>query len=162
MSVAFFADEDVIEVAGERLAWLKEQARHAALGRARICLHRNLDEQIQEMVIAFLRDSYVRPHRHVGTRESFHIIEGLLSVVFFDDEGNVTRRLNMGPVGSGRPFLYRLSADLWHTVLPESDEVVIHETTLGPFRRDRTEYPAWAPEDGDPSGITQFAARLAP
>jgi cupin fold WbuC family metalloprotein len=160
MSVAFFNNDKIIEITAARLAWLKEQAKETSLGRARLCLHHSPDETIQEMVIAFRGDSYIRPHRHVETRESFHVIEGLLTVFFFEDDGSVSRRLDMGPLGSDKPFLYRLSANLWHTVVPRTEEVVIHETTLGPFRRERTQYPLWAPADGDLPAIEDFLAKI--
>ena len=109
------------------------------LRRARLCLHHDPRDKVQEMVIAFSRDPYVRLHRHVNKRESFHVIEGEMAVVFFDDSGRVTRHIRMGPLGSGHAFLYRSSSSLWHTVVPLSEFVIIHETTNGPFVREETE-----------------------
>jgi cupin fold WbuC family metalloprotein len=160
MSVQFFPGQEIIEVRPEQTGELKRAAAAAALKRARLCLHHDHADQVQEMVIAFRRDSYVRPHRHRGKTESFHVIEGELEVVFFDDGGRVTRRLRMGPPGSGRPFLYRLSSSLWHSVLPLSEFVIIHETTTGPFVKGETEFPPWGPEDADAAGVRAFLARV--
>jgi len=110
------------------------------------------------MVIAFCRETYNRPHRHRNKTESFHVIEGNLLIVFFDDQGKVQRRIKMGPNRDGQTFLYRLSSSLWHTVVPLSEFVIIHETTTGPFIKDETEFAAWGPEDGDKAGIAQWLA----
>jgi cupin fold WbuC family metalloprotein len=161
MSATFFIGDDITEITREQLEHLKQAAMQAPLKRARFCLHHSHDDKIQEMVIAFCRESYVRPHRHIDKSESFHVIEGELEVVFFDDGGQVTRRIKMGPFGSGHTFLYRLSSDLWHTVVPLSEFVIIHETTTGAFVKGETEFPNWAPDDADADGVRAFLARIA-
>jgi len=113
------------------------------------------------MVIAFCKESYVRPRRHVDESKSFHVIEGELAVVFFDGRGQVTRRIKMGPLGSGRTFLYRLSISLWHTVVPLSEFVIIHETPTGPFVEGGTEFATWGPDEADADGIRAFLEGIA-
>lgn len=153
-------DEDIVEVASKQLESLKIAAKNSTLRRSRLCLHRNTSDQVQEMVIAFCKDSYVRPHRHINKSESFHVIEGELLVVFFDNSGSIMRRIEMGPIGTGKTFLYRLNADLWHTVVPLSDYVILHETTNGPFIKSEGDYATWSPMDNDPDEIELFFKRL--
>jgi cupin fold WbuC family metalloprotein len=160
MSTVFFASGDVVQVGEETLAALKEAAARSLLKRARLCLHRDHADPVQEMVIAFCRGSYVPPHRHVGRTESFHVIEGELVVVFFDGRGEVTRGIRMSPCGRGATFLYRLSASLWHTVVPLSQFAIIHETTTGPFRQGASEIAPWAPTERDVDGIQAFQGRV--
>lgn len=160
-STTFFCREEIIEVGQEQLDQLKRAAMRDPQRRARLCLHHDHSDKVQEMVIAFYQGSYVRPHRHINKSESFHVIEGLLAVVFFDDKGQVTRRLKMGPCSNGGTFLYRLSSSLWHTVMPLSEFVVIHETTTGPFIREETEFAPWGPDEADVDGIRAFLARIA-
>lgn len=159
MSATFFISGDIAEITLKQLEQLKQAAVQTPLKRARFCLHHSHDDKIQEMVIAFCRESYVRPHRHIDKSESFHVIEGELLVVFFNDEGEVIRRIRMGPPGSGLTFLYRLSRDLWHTVIPLSEFVIIHETTDGPFVQGKANVAAWAPHESDVDGIRKFLAR---
>lgn len=160
MSTAFFCGQEIVEVSQEQLDQLRQAAMQAPLKRARLCLHLSYNDTLQEMVIVFCRGSYIRPHRHVNKSESFHVIEGELAVVFFDDEGQVTRRIQLGPLGSGRTFLYRLSSSLWHTVVPFSEFVTIHETTTGPFIKEETEFAAWGPDEADADGIRAFLGRI--
>jgi cupin fold WbuC family metalloprotein len=159
MSVIFFRGQDIIRIERPALEALKKDAEKAVLRRARLCLHQSHDDKVQEMVIAFCRDSYVPPHRHLGKSESFHVIEGELMVVFFDSEGNVTERLKMGAIDSGLPFLYRLSSSIYHTVIPLTEWVIIHETAAGPFVKEES-FPTWAPGQDDAEGIKSFIASI--
>lgn len=159
-STTFFCTQEITEVRGEQLDILKQSAKQDPLRRARLCLHHDHSDKVQEMVIAFYRDSYVRPHRHLNKSESFHVIEGKLAVIFFDDNGNTTRRITMSTCGNGQTFLYRVSSSLCHMVIPLSEFVVIHETTTGPFVKEETEYPTWGPEEDDTVGIKTFLERI--
>src|SRR5204862_7136681 len=103
--------------------------------RARLCAHPNPDDPLHEMLIVLDRGTYVRPHRHAGKSESFHVIEGELDVVLFDYDGTVRDVVRMGPYGSGRAFYYRLMEPCYHTVLVSTPFALFHETTNGPFRR---------------------------
>lgn len=145
-SRAIFCNEDIIEIKKEDMARLKKEALKSSTRRARLCLHKSHDDKVHEMVIAFCRDSYTQPHRHLKKSESFHIIEGEMEVLLFDNEGKVIRRIKMGPVGSSLTFFYRLSINLWHTVIPLTEFVIIHETTSGPFIERQNEFADWSPK----------------
>ena len=160
MSSVLTADDDIFVVNAETLQTLKEMAAAAPLKRSRLCLHRTSDDPIQEMVIAFARDSYVRVHRHRNKSESFHVLVGSLVVVFFDDEGRETRRIRLGAPGTGLPSLYRLSCDAWHAVLIETEFAIIHETTNGPFVPSEAEFASWAPDGNDPNVSLAFLMQL--
>jgi len=157
----FFCKDEITEILPERLNEIKQAAQEAPLGRARICLHHDNTDNIHEMIIAFCKDSYIRPHKHIDKSESFHVIEGELLVAFFDETGEVTHKIKMGPYGSSHTFVYRLSSSLWHMVIPLSEFVVIHETTAGPFMKEEVIFPEWAPEDSDIKGIKILLDRIA-
>lgn len=126
------------------LADLKRQALAAPTKRARINLHEKLSDAVQEMIVAEHHSTYVRPHRHPGKLESFHVLEGLLTVVVFDDTGEIVDTIQMGGPLSGRALLYRQRQSVWHTVLIESTFAVLHEVVDGPFPY-ATEWALWAP-----------------
>ena len=136
------------------------QARSNMIGRARICTHTSDKSPVQEMVIAFTRETYVHPHRHIEKSESFHVIEGELAVVFFDDSGRETSRIELGSYGSDRPFFFRAEGQKWHTVLIHSDIALVHETTVGPYEKDVRLLAPWAPEMNDHKAIHQFLKDL--
>ncbi len=147
MSIITFSPSDLDE--------LKAKALAAPLKRARINLHEHLTDRVQEMVIAEHRDTYVRPHRHPGRLESFHVIEGLLMVVLFRDDGGIEWVVPLGGLGSGRAVLYRQREPHWHTLLIESEFAVIHEVVEGPFPYE-TEWAPWSPEVEDANAVADY------
>jgi len=150
MVEVMFIGEDIAEVRLEDwIGRLKEEAQKAPFRRARLCLHHDHTDPVHEMFIVFCRDSIVPIHKHLNKSESFHVIEGELDIVIFDDDGNLIRRVEMGPPGSGKAFLYRMSVDAWHSVVPRSEFVAIHETTTGPFEKDDCAYAPWVEYDDD-------------
>lgn len=155
MSEVFRNDKDIAEIGDDWIARLKRAAAESPLRRSRLCLHRNNEDHVQEMVIALCKDVLFRPHRHMKKSESFHIIEGELYVLIFDDNGRIIRTIHMGPPGSGRMFCYRLSMSAWHAILPQSEYVIFHETTDGPFRPlEASQFAPWAPVE--PEALRKF------
>jgi cupin fold WbuC family metalloprotein len=136
-------------------------AKSAPLRRARICLHTDPSDPIQEMVIAFCRDSYVQPHRHTGKTESFHVLRGTLEVIFFDDTGTIANRILLSGDDDSLPSIYRLRADLWHTVIVQTETAVLHEIASGPFRAGDTTMAGWAPSPQDTDAVLRFREQLA-
>lgn len=128
-----FGIGEALCLTAEALVKLKAAAVAAPLRRFRYCLHKTPDDLVQQMVIAFCRDSEIPIHRHRNKTESFHIIEGEVDVKFFADDGSELESIHLGELNSGYPFIYRLSAPIWHTVKPCTEFVILHEITAGPF-----------------------------
>jgi glucose-6-phosphate isomerase len=155
MPEVFHNYEDIAVVDQTWIDHLKRVASESPLRRARLCLHRGNDEPVQEMIIALCRDVLLRPHRHVRKSESFHVIDGEMYLLIFDDSGKILRAVHMGPPGSGRTFCYRLCVSAWHGVLPRSEHVVFHETTDGPFQPSNpSQFAPWAPTE--PERLREF------
>jgi len=159
-AVINLGDADVVAVTERQIRELCDIARQAPLLRARYCLHRGLEDCVHEMVIALARDVYIRPHRHHGKSESFHVLQGRLEVVFFDDTGAISRRVRLDAAGQWGARLYRMNRPLWHCVLVHSEVAVIHETTQGPFAPNDCDFAEWAPDGKDPAGAKAFVERL--
>ena len=128
--------------------------------RVRLCAHGDQDDRLHEMVIVHERGAYVRPHKHPGKSESTHVIEGLVDVVLFDDDGGIADVLHLGDYASGRTFFYRMAAPTYHTLLIRSDVLVFHEITNGPFDRKDTVFAPWAPADQEGSAVDRYIAGL--
>lgn len=138
----------------------KQLSSHNPRKRIRLCAHESPDDRLHEMLIVHERGTYVRPHKHPGKTESTHIIEGLVDVVVFDDDGRIERVISMGDYASGKTFYYRMAIPVFHTLIIRSDVLVFHETTNGPFDRSDTVFATWAPEDGDVNSAGNFMADL--
>ena len=131
----------------DELTRLKQMAREAPTRRARTCLHQTHDDTIQEMLIALLCDSIVHPHRQQNKSKSYTVIEGSLTVTYYDESGNAVHEVEMGASDSDRVFVIRFPSDQWHTVRAESPLVIYLETITGPYRQEETEWAPWASDD---------------
>lgn len=138
---------------------LKQKADASPLKRARICLHKGADEPIHEMLIVLARGVYIRPHRHLNKTESFHLLEGRATVVFFDDKGDVTQSHKLAR-SAGSPFIYRIDQPVFHTQIVHSKYLVFYEVTRGPFRQEDTEFAPWAPPENSGKAVQEFLAGL--
>lgn len=156
----FIAEDAIVRIGDEEITFLKRQAQTGPRGRARICAHRSNDDPLHEMVIAISAASYIHPHRHVGKSESFHVIEGEVDVVVFDDAGAITDVVQLGAPGTGRGFFYRLSDSAFHTLLIRSDYLVVHEVTNGPFSRDGTVFAPFAPAENRAEEARDYIKRV--
>ena len=146
MSTVIRNTQDTIYIDKKKLEELKILAQNDPNKRARICLHKDDGEMIQEMIIAFCKDSYIRPHRHIDKSESYHIIEGRIEIIFYNDNGIEIDKVVLSDKIDEHPFLFRISNSAWHTVVPKSDFVIIHEVTKGPFNKDSSEFADWESE----------------
>jgi cupin fold WbuC family metalloprotein len=81
--------------------------------------------------------------------------------VIFDDSGEISQVIDLEPYGGQAPFYYRLEAELFHTVLLKSKDVVLHETTSGPFIPRDALFPTWAPSEDEPDAAQRYLSSLA-
>jgi len=158
----FLAQGPVVRLSDESTRELVEGLAGSEKGRVRICAHADSKDRLHEMIIALARGSYIQPHRHLDKAESFHLIEGRLDIVLFDEAGNVTETIALAPYGNaeGLPFYYRLNAPIYHTVIVRTPHTLFHETTSGPFVPGDAEFAAWAPAPEDGAAALRFLARF--
>ena len=147
--------ENITTINRDDIDKLKELAKTNPRKRIRLCTHHDIQDDIHEMIIVHSYGTYVPPHKHVGKSESFHVIEGLLNIVLFDEIGNVERHVYMGDKESGKHFYYRIPDDCFHTVIPITEVVVFHEVTKGPFLPEKTIFASWAPNAKDDIKLQQ-------
>jgi cupin fold WbuC family metalloprotein len=156
----WIANTGIARVDAHNLRTLKTQASANPRQRARICAHRSPEDRLHEMLIVLTRNVYIRPHKHLGKTESFHVIEGSARVVFFDDSGAISEVVDLGDATSGRCFYFRLDDPRYHTQIITSDHLVFHETTNGPFDRNQTVFAPWAPPESDPAAVATYLDNL--
>ncbi|MFB0566232.1 MAG: WbuC family cupin fold metalloprotein [Candidatus Aminicenantaceae bacterium] len=144
-----FTRDPITKVDRKVIEFLKAKAFENRRKRIRLCTHVSVNDSVHEMLIVHSKGSYVRPHKHLKKSESFHVIEGKLKVIIFDESGNIIEVISMGDYSSGDAFFYRIQESRFHTVIPISGFVVFHETTKGPFLRKDTLFAQWAPEEDD-------------
>ena len=156
----FVAQGPIATIGPADIEVLRQAVRRTPKRRARINAHPGHDDALHEMIIAIEPGSYIRPHRHPGKSEAFHIIEGDVDIVVFREGGEIDEIVSLGEKGGARPFYYRMSEPRFHTLIIRSDLLIVHEITNGPFSPDGTVYAAFAPAEGDPAALA-FQADLA-
>ena len=137
---------------------IKGEARQSPRQMARLLMHLSLEDPVQEMLIAMGRDCAVAPNSSMGQSESLQLIEGELLLVVFDVNGKVIQQIEMAPPGNNKIFLYRLSSTPWHTMIPLTEMVVVHETLQGPFKKFSDPLPDWIPADA--TSMQKFLKQL--
>lgn len=157
-SLSFFCTEDVLLIDREWIDSLVEESVENGDCNARICMHSSPDANFHEMLILEREGFYFRPHKHFEKGESWHIIEGKLVVLIFNDEGKVIRRGTMGQDGL---FLGRVGINQWHTLIPLTEYAIYHEAKPGPFLGTSDSiYPDWAPDNSDELEAQKYLTNL--
>lgn len=141
--------EDIVFCTEADWSQLKALAMANPRQRIRLCMHRSPEDSLQEMLIVHTKDTYVRPHKHVGRVESFSVLEGIVDVILFEEDGAVQQVIKMGPPSSGDRYFLRMNRPVYHSLVIHSDFLVFHEATTGPFGREQTVFPAWARSGND-------------
>ena len=155
-----YAVDPIVQLDELDIEQLKNKAKKNRRKRIRVCTHKNIEEDIHEMLIVHEKSCYVRPHKHFNKTESFHIIEGKADIILFHEDGSIDQVILMGEITTGRKFYYRLPPFRFHTLLIHSDVLVFHEITNGPFRLEDTIVAPWSPEDNNEHKITEYLSDL--
>lgn len=108
-------------VSDEMLAEHRTQASLSARHRFLYLICGGPNQPTQAFLNTFLKDSQVRPHRHIMD-ETIEIIDGTFRVSTFNDDGTIKEEREMQ---SGDVFV--LPANVWHT----SECLTEHGTFLG-------------------------------
>jgi cupin fold WbuC family metalloprotein len=158
----FYMQGSLIVADQSMIDFLKAAALRTPSRRARLCAHPSADAAQHDMLIVSLCDTYVAPHRHFVKSESMLVIEGLAEAIIFDEAGDVTRRVPMGPASSARTFFYRMPERIFHSLSIETEMLVFVESTKGPFRPEDSENASWAPIHTDvPAGRRYIQSLVA-
>ncbi len=156
----FLAEGPISSIGQGELNTLKAAAKASVKRRARINAHPDAEDALHEMIIAIDAASYIRPHKHPGKSEAFHIIEGEVDIIVFGDDGAIERIVPLGPPGGRRSFYYRMSAPLFHTLIIRSDILIVHEITNGPFHPQATVFADFAPDEREPEKAAAYQVDL--
>lgn len=157
----FVSDESFVAVNHRDIRTLIDlAAKHPQL-RVRLCAHDTPEDKVHEMIIAMLKGSYVRPHKHFNKIESFHVIEGIADAVEFTEDGNVASVVRIGVGRPGLQFYYRNPSQSFHAWNIVSDVFVVHEVTNGPFQPGSSMPAPWSPEESDVGSVGKYMRKLA-
>lgn len=157
----YYPAGSLVLVSATNVDFLKKMGLQNQRKRARLCAHTSPESSLHEMLIVHTKDTYVRPHKHIGKVESMYIIEGHAQYVTFDDSGNIENRIALGNYSSGKPCYCRTNDPVFHMLIIESDLFVFHEVTNGPFNPSDTVYAQWSPVADDYHSFKLYLKHIA-
>ena len=137
---------------------IKKKALSNKRKRARICLHKSVNDKTNEMIIALNKRSFIAPHIHPNQKsESYHIIQGEMDVYVFNSKGKLQKKIQMGEFNSKKNFFYRMCKGYYHMPLAKSEWCIYHEIYSGPFKKNvDVKYPKWAPNENNTKEVNNF------
>lgn len=156
-SPAFFALRHPAQVDAETIQELRDFALQENRN-VRLCLHFGPEADFHDMIIVEHKGRYYRPHKHPEHGETWHILEGRLGVLGFDDAGKI---IDATILERSKNVIYRVGLDCYHAVFPLTDVVIYHESKPGPFLGDGDAvFPEWSPNPDDEEGIKKHTKHM--
>lgn len=155
----YYAEGPLVTFGRDEVEFLRARAAENERRRSRLCTHPNPEALLHEMMIVHHRSCYVRPHAHDAKAESLWVIEGAARVVFFDNNGAPSEVVSLAASGADSRY-YRVPSGVHHTLLIDSEWLVFHETTTGPFKREETLFAPWAPTGDDAEAAAAYVTDL--
>ena len=112
------------------------------------------------MLICLNGFNYFKTHKHPAeVSESYHMIEGKIDIIFFDDNENIIEKVSLAQIK--RIISFIALSPYFHLVLPQTETVIYHEVTSGPYNKSLVQYATFAPnEDAPISEIKEYIAKF--
>lgn len=123
--------------------------------------HESMNSPIHRMLNALEPGTYLPPHRHKNPdkEEVYLVLRGSLLAVIFDNEGNITQKVNLNPAKGN--YGIEIPATAWHTIVVLESNTVIYEVKQGPFSPLTPENLApWAPVATDKEAVDAYIEQL--
>lgn len=139
---------------------LIEKAKKTESKKYRLCIHKNSKQPVHEMFIIHPYNMYVRPHKHINKSESMLVLSGEGDYIIYDIKGKISKIIPLGDFNSGKQFYINIKTSLYHSITINSEWLVFLEITKGPFNRENTIFPHWAPNAEDKDAVKTFMSLL--
>lgn len=123
--------------------------------------HESPDAPVQRMLNALEPGTYLPPHRHKNPdrEEMYLVLRGRLVTFFFDDNGNVTERIELCPT-EGK-YGIEIPPCTWHSIVVLEKGTVIYEAKQGPYiPLSKENFAPWAPDVNDTEAVKEYMKRL--
>lgn len=133
------------------------QAEQSPRLRMNYNFHESPDAPVQRMLNALEPGTYLPPHRHANPdrEEMYIVLRGRLLTLFFDEDGQVTERVELAP-SEGR-YGIEIPAGVWHSIIVLEKGTVIYEAKQGPYiPLSKDNLAPWAPEATDKEAVADY------
>ena len=126
---------------------IKKKIIKKKISKFKICLHKNKNYPVQEMINFSYGFNYNRPHKHLSiVNESYHLIEGGMEIYMLDEKSEVIKKIKLhSDKKHGLPIIFKINKPIFHFVVPSTKWLVYHEVTTGPWKNELVKYAKFAP-----------------
>ncbi|MEI6030909.1 MAG: WbuC family cupin fold metalloprotein [Alphaproteobacteria bacterium] len=144
--LVFRSSRQLVTVSLSQLKPILEAASKSSLKRARVCCHGGSEEKLQEMFIALFKDVNIEESMHLRKDESLTVISGSGRYVFPNEDGSVRETVSLTSLADNdndndtSHFYARINRYVPHKIIVDSEVMIIHEATTGPFSRSDTDF----------------------
>ena len=115
----------------ELLDQVSARAKASERLRMNYNLHETLDSKAQRLFNALEPGTLLPIHRHLNTDETYILMRGRISVMFYDDNGVEVDRFDLNP-NEGN-YGVHIPKGQWHTLDVLESNTVIFEVKDGPY-----------------------------
>jgi len=155
-----FSQMDLLRIDSAWMDRIKLLAKKNESNKYRTCIHFSDEDNVHEMLVAHTSKTYVRPHKHRINGESLQIVEGEATSIVFNNDGTIKQAFKVGEPSSNKTFYYSMKKAVFHMLYIHSEYLIFKETTKGPFIRNDTVFPDWAPDGKDNNELAAYFAHL--
>jgi cupin fold WbuC family metalloprotein len=130
------------------LQQLSGAAQQSDRRRAHLNTHASTAADVQRLFISTEPDTYIRPHRHPQAHkwEFLVILDGVLDLLLFDDEGRIAQRSTLAPWGIRA---VEVPPGTWHSYVCQSSGTLAMEIKQGAYVPTAAEdFAPWSPGEG--------------
>ena len=115
---------------GKFLDEVTKRAEESPRLRMNFNLHDSLEAKAQRLINVLLPGTILPIHRHRHTAETYVLLRGKMSVVFYNDMGGRTERYLLDPTAGN--YGVQIPAGQWHTVEVIEPSAIL-EVKDGPY-----------------------------
>lgn len=135
---SFFAYVNPRQISDDLILELIRRGEQSATGRARLCLHEDVNDPLNIMLIYHDQRTSVPVHRHAPFGEYVILHKGAAEVTFLNDSLERISSVKLRDDGSGARACW-VSPDRWHTLKFE-EPTLFYELSQGPYNAKRTSF----------------------
>ena len=139
--VVFRSERSVVSLQRSQLEPIVEAAKTSKLKRARLCCHSAPEDRLQEMFIVLLKEVNIEESVHIKKDESLTVLHGNGFYNFPNEDSSIRESVKLSEYTNTEGcFFARINRYVPHKVIVNSDFMIIHEATTGPFKKEDTAY----------------------
>ena len=139
----------MIKITDKLISKVSKKAGLSERKRTNYNFHNTSSDNIQRFLNALEPGTYLRPHKHENPDkvEVFLILSGRVTVIEFDDHGNIIDHILLDHENGNRGV--EIPPGCWHSFIVLEEGSVLYAIKEGPYVEETDKiFAEWAPEEG--------------